>query len=312
MTDRKPKLAAHLFVALQHILPQHFLSRLMYRLARVEWAPVRRLSLRAFVRLVGIDMSEAAEPDLQAYPHLAALFTRALRPNARAMDPDPRAVLCPVDGTISQLGAITDGRIVQAKGHDYSVRDLLGGRTEMHHLFEGGRFATIYLSPKDYHRIHMPLAGDLVEMLHLGGRLFSVNAIAAALVPGLFARNERVVALFGSDAGPMALVLVGAIFVGGIETVWEGEVTPGLSGVTCRRWHYTGKSNRVHLDRGDEMGRFNLGSTVVLLFPATAIDWDPALRPGAKVRLGQRIGTRYVGDPMPIGKAHSATACTTQ
>ena len=162
----------------------------------------------------------------------------------------------------------------------------------MHHLFEGGSFATIYLSPKDYHRVHMPLAGDLVEMIHLGGRLFSVNAVTAALVPGLFARNERVVSVFGSDAGPMALVLVGAIFVGGIETVWEGEVTPGVPGMSRRRWHYTGKGNRVSLGRGEEMGRFNLGSTVVLLLPAGAVTWDPALRPGSKVRLGQRLGAR--------------------
>jgi phosphatidylserine decarboxylase len=235
-------------------------------------------------------MGEAAQPDLRAYPHLAALFTRALRSDARPLDPDPRALLCPVDGTVSQIGPIADGRIVQAKGHDYSVQDLLGGRAELHRLFEGGSFATIYLSPKDYHRVHMPLAGDLKEMIHLGGRLFSVNGVTAALVPGLFARNERVVSVFGTDAGPMALVLVGAIFVGGIETVWEGEVAPWIPSTSQRRWRYAGEGKRVGLGRGEEMGRFNLGSTVVLLLPAGAVVWDPALRPGSKVRLGQRLG----------------------
>ena len=290
MTDRKPSLAARLLVALQHILPQHLLSLLMYRLARVEWAPLRWLSIRAFVRLVEIDMGEAANPDLQAYPHLAALFTRALRPGARPMDPDPHALVCPVDGRVSQIGPIADGRIVQAKGHDYSVQDLLGGCTEMHRLFEGGSFATIYLSPKDYHRVHMPLAGDLEETIYLGGRLFSVNTVTAVLVPGLFARNERVVSVFGTDAGPMALVLVGAIFVGGIETVWNGEVAPWVQGKSQRRWHYAGEDTRVSLGRGEEMGRFNLGSTVVLLLPAGAVTWDPALRPGTKVQMGQRLG----------------------
>ncbi|WP_295429659.1 archaetidylserine decarboxylase [uncultured Thiodictyon sp.] len=282
---------ARLFVGLQYLLPQHGLSLLMYRLARVEAAPFKGWMIRAYVRLVGVDLGLAAEPDLAAYPHLAAFFTRALRPDARPLDPDPAAVLSPVDGTISQIGTIVDGRIIQAKGQDYSVSDLLGGGTDAHHLFDGGRFATIYLSPRDYHRIHMPLAGDLAEMTYLGGRLFSVNRMTAQRVPGLFARNERVLCLFGTDAGPMALVLVGAIFVGGIETVWEGEVAPTLSGLRCRRWHYTGKSRQVHLGRGEELGRFNLGSTIVLLFPPGALAWDPALAPGQAVRLGQRLGT---------------------
>lgn len=287
MTEGKPSLGAHLFVALQHLLPQHRLSQLMYRLARLEWRPFRRLATGAFIRLTGIRMDEAAEPDPRAYPHLAALFTRALRPGARPLDPDPRAIVSPVDGTLSQIGPIADGRIVQAKGHDYSVRDLLGERGDLHRLFEGGGFATVYLSPKDYHRIHMPVSGDLIETRHLGGRLFSVNAVTAALVPDLFARNERVVTLFGTEAGPMALVLVGAIFVGGIETVWQGEIAPAPSAAACRRW----PDQRVRLGRGEEMGRFNLGSTVVLLFPAGTMAWEAGLQPGDQVRMGQRIGT---------------------
>ncbi|WP_295590153.1 archaetidylserine decarboxylase [uncultured Lamprocystis sp.] len=291
MNNRESSWGARLFVGLQHVLPQHLLSLLMYRLARIEWAPLKNLMIRAYVRLVGVDLRAAAQPELTAYPHLNAFFTRALRPDARPLDPDPRAVLSPVDGTISQIGSITDGRIIQAKGIDYSVRDLLGGQQEANHVFDGGRFATIYLSPRDYHRIHMPLAGELAEMTYVGGRLFSVNQVTAALVPGLFARNERVLCLFGTDLGPVAVVLVGAIFVGGIETVWEGEVTPALPGLRSRRWQYTGSTARVRLDRGEELGRFNLGSTVILLFPADTLTWAPSLVPGQPVRLGQRIGT---------------------
>ncbi|WP_295391954.1 archaetidylserine decarboxylase [uncultured Thiodictyon sp.] len=292
MTDRDSNWGARLFVGLQYLLPQHALSRLMYRLARVTAAPFKGWMIRAYVRLVGVDLSLAAQPNLSAYPHLAAFFTRALRPQVRPMDPDPAAVLSPVDGTISQIGTIADGRVIQAKGHNYSVCDLLGGDTDAHRRFEGGTFATIYLSPRDYHRIHMPLAGDLAQMTYLGGRLFSVNRMTAERVPGLFARNERVVCSFGTDAGPMALVLVGAIFVGGIETVWAGEVAPAPSGLGRRHWDYRGEAQRVHLGRGAEMGRFNMGSTIVLLFPAGAATWDPTLAPGATVRFGQRIGTR--------------------
>ena len=291
MTDRESGWGARLFVGLQHLLPQHALSLLMYRLSRVERAQLKGLMIRAFVRLVGVDMGEAAEPKLAAYRHLNALFTRALSPDARPLDPDPAAVLAPVDGTISQIGTITDGRIIQAKGHDYSASDLLGGQGEGLHRFDGGSFATIYLSPRDYHRIHMPLAGDLNDMTYLGGRLFSVNRATADLVPGLFARNERVVCRFGTAAGPMAVVLVGAIFVGGIETVWEGEVAPAAPGLDRRLWRYAGTDRRVQLGRGEEMGRFNLGSTVILLFPKGSVAWDDTLAPGRPVRVGQRIGT---------------------
>jgi len=292
LNERGVGIGARLFVALQHGLPQHLLSRRMYRLARVEWPPLKRLLISGFIRLIGIDMREAAQPDPAAYPHLNGLFTRALRPGARPLDPSPSAVLSPVDGTISQVGAITDGRIIQAKGHQYSVADLLAGRGEGHRLFDGGSFATLYLSPRDYHRVHMPLAGSLAEMRHVAGRLFSVNGITAALVPGLFARNERVVCLFDSAAGPMAIVLVGAIFVGGIETVWAGEVTPAQTG--ARRRDRQG-SSPVSLERGEEMGRFNLGSTVVLLFPPGAVTWEPTQAPGRPVRLGERIGTCLAG-----------------
>ena len=276
---------ARAYVALQHALPQHLLSSLMYGLARVEWAPIRVPLVRLFVALTGIRMEESEQPDPGAYPHLNALFTRRLRPGLRPVDPDPGAVLAPVDGVLSQLGRIEDGRLIQAKGLDYSVADLLGDPAGSGHPFEGGDFATLYLSPKDYHRIHMPLAGDLTAMVHRDGRLFAVNAITAGLVPGLFARNERVICRFDTQVGPMAMVLVGAIFVGGIETVWAGPVTPARASDPKRR-----ATGQVRLEAGAEMGRFNLGSTVILLFPPGAVSWDPALAPGSPVRFGQRIG----------------------
>jgi phosphatidylserine decarboxylase len=290
--DRDSKWWAPLFVGLQYLLPQHLLSRLMYRLARLEAAPFPWFSIRAFVRLNCVDLSEAEHSDPSDYPSLAAFFTRALRPGVRPLDPDPAAVISPVDGKISQLGTIHGGHLIQAKWHDYTVGDLLDGETAVSRQFDGGTFATIYLSPRDYHRVHMPLAGDLTEMSYAGGRLFSVNRMTAELVPGLFARNERVMSLFDTEVGPMAMVLVGAIFVGGIETVWAGEVTPAMPGVWSRRHNYRIDSPHVRLERGEEMGRFNLGSTVILLFPPGAVTWDESLTPGDEVRMGQRIGTR--------------------
>lgn len=285
-------LGERLFVALQHLIPQRWLSERMYGLARVRWRPLKALLIRVFARLYRIDMGLALEPDLSAYPHFNAFFTRALKPDARPLDSHPRAVHCPVDGAISQIGPISGGRIIQAKGHSYSVQALLGLEPDEQHPFDGGQFATIYLSPNDYHRIHMPLSGDLTQMIHVPGRLFSVNATTARLVPGLFARNERVVCRFDTEAGGMGLVLVGAIFVGGMETVWAGEITPPHSGEDIQRWDYSDDCQHIRLEGGDEMGRFNLGSTVVLLFPPNRVQWEPGLAPGQKVRLGQRLGMR--------------------
>ncbi|AFL73342.1 archaetidylserine decarboxylase [Thiocystis violascens] len=293
MTDHStPSPRERLFVALQHLLPQHGLSTLMHRLARVRWRPLKALLIRAFARLYRIDMSLAEEPELSAYPHFNAFFTRALRPDARPLDPAPHAVLCPVDGTISQIGRIAAGRLIQAKGHDYGADALLGLANGAAHPFDGGVFATIYLSPSDYHRIHMPLAGALAEMTYAPGRLFSVNNSTAKLVPGLFARNERVICRFATEAGDMAMVLVGAIFVGGIETVWAGAITPPHSGRALQHWEYRNDADPIRLARGAEMGRFNLGSTVILLFPPGRVAWDTNLAPGQQVRLGERIGIR--------------------
>jgi phosphatidylserine decarboxylase len=301
MKEGSPGVMVRLYVALQGLLPQHGLSRLMYRLARVEWAPLRLPLIWVFIRVTGIRMSEAAEPDPRRYRHLNALFTRALRPELRPLDPDPAAILSPVDGLLSQIGTVAGGRLIQAKGQDFALGELLGGDAEATRQFDGGAFATLYLSPRDYHRIHMPLAGELRGMAHLAGRLYSVNGTTAALVPGLFARNERVVCRFETPAGPMSLVLVGAIFVGGIETTWAGEVSP----IAAARERLPRLKEReravVRLERGAEMGRFNLGSTVVLLFPAGMVSWDPSRVPGSAVRIGQRLGAliRPVGTNSP-------------
>lgn len=261
----------------------------MYGLARARWQPLKNLLIRAFLGLYRIDMTEASEPDPRAYPHFNAFFTRALRPGTRPPDADPLAVLCPVDGSVSQIGRIDGDRLIQAKGRDYRLGELLGGGAERTSAFAGGAFATLYLAPGDYHRIHMPLAGDLAWMRHLPGRLFSVNATTVALVPRLFARNERVACGFDTPAGAMAMVLVGAIFVGGIETVWAGQITP-VRGRTL-----IPEGGAARLERGAEMGRFNLGSTVVLLFEPGRVRWDPALAPGQRVRVGQRLG---VSEPL--------------
>ncbi|MDD5036309.1 MAG: archaetidylserine decarboxylase [Methylococcaceae bacterium] len=272
---------------LQYPLPHHALSRLMHRLTRCENRAWKDAFIRSIIRLYRVDMSEALEPDPEAYPCFNAFFTRALKPEARPLCADDDALLCPADGAISQIGDIQTGSILQAKGKSFTATDLLGGSADRAKVFENGRFATIYLSPRDYHRLHMPLTGTLREMIHVPGRLFSVNAATANQVPNLFARNERVVALFDTEAGPMALVLVGAIFVASIETVWHGVVTPP-SASTVRTWNYP--ENAPVLNRGEEMGRFNMGSTLIVLFGENTMEWEESLSPGKKTRMGQRLG----------------------
>jgi phosphatidylserine decarboxylase len=282
-------LGQRLFVAMQHGLPQHALSNAMFKLTQLRLGILTTVAIRAFVRAFKVDLSEASDPAPSAYPSFNAFFTRALREGARPPDPRTRALLSPVDGTLSQLGRIESGRIVQAKGRDYSAQELLGGVPALARQFDGGAFATLYLSPRDYHRVHMPLGGSLRETMHVPGRLFSVNPTTAAGVKRLFARNERLVCVFDTALGPMAMVLVGAIFVGSIETVWGGRVTPPRG----RRIVRTPTGDRgLQLQRGAEMGRFNMGSTVILLLPKNSIDWDPALTPGNTIRCGQALGLR--------------------
>jgi len=233
-------------------------------------------------------MQEAANPDINSYASFNEFFTRELKDGVRQIAADKNAIACPADGAVSQAGNITDGDIIQAKGMSYTAVDLLGGDAERAAPFKNGKFTTIYLSPKDYHRMHMPLDGTLREMIHVPGRLFSVNGATANSVPRLFARNERVVALFDTEAGPMALVLVGAIFVASIETVWHGEVTPPSS-TKVRQWTYT--DDAPQLKKGEELGRFNMGSTIIVLFGEQAINWQDSFKTGEKVQLGEPIGS---------------------
>ncbi len=285
MSDRPLRPTERLFVAIQHLLPQHLLSALMYRVTRWQWRPFKDAFIAWFIGQYRVDMTLAVEPDPKAYASFNAFFTRALRPDARPLAADPAALLCPADGALSQMGEIRDGSLLQAKGHDYSVVDLLGGDAQAAAAFVGGSFATIYLSPRDYHRVHMPLAGALSAMTHIPGRLFSVNAVTARGVPRLFARNERVVCRFDTEVGPLALILVGAIFVGSMETVWAGQITPPPHGVRPPE-----PEGPVRLARGEEMGRFNMGSTVILLLPPGAVNWDPEIRPGDPLRMGDALG----------------------
>lgn len=289
---RGPSVVDRLRAWPQYLLPGHALSRVMHRLTRSRVGWFKNLFIRTVVRLYGVDLSEAAVRDPKLFPSFNAFFTRPLVRGARPMPGGADEVACPVDGVVSQAGPIRGGRIFQAKGKDYTLAELLGGSRERAEPFRDGSFATLYLSPRDYHRIHMPVAGRLREMVHVPGRLFSVDAATTRAVPRLFARNERVAALFDTDAGPMALVLVGALFVGSVETVWHGEVTPP-AGSTVRTWLYPQEGDGVvEIGRGEEMGRFNMGSTVVVLFGADAVRWRDDLAPEAPVRLGRAIGDR--------------------
>ncbi|MFM7274654.1 MAG: archaetidylserine decarboxylase [Gammaproteobacteria bacterium] len=280
---------ATLFVLLQYLLPQHGLSRLTGALAACRIGFVKVWLIRRFIAAFGVDMREAAEPDPSGYPHFNAFFTRALRPGARPVDMSPEALVSPADGAVSQAGRIEAGRIVQAKGRWFSAAELLADAADASR-FDGGHFATIYLSPKDYHRVHMPCDARLVGLRYIPGQLFSVNGVTADSVPGLFARNERLVCQFETACGPMAMVLVGAMIVAGIETVWTGAIAP--AGRAVLSIALESDTSARSIDRGAEMGRFQLGSTVILLFPRGAIDWDPLLQPGAPLRMGQRIGRR--------------------
>jgi phosphatidylserine decarboxylase len=286
-----PTLRARLFVALQHLLPQHFLSRQVHRLARSRVKPVKRALIGSFVRHFRPDMSDAADPEPHDYPSFNAFFTRSLRPGSRPCDPDPRALACPVDGTVSQIGRLDGTRLLQAKGHHYSIEALLGGASRWAERLAGGSFATLYLAPYNYHRIHMPAAATLSAAWFVPGKLFSVNAATAAAVPGLFARNERVVCAFEEGPLAFALALVGALFVGSIATVWHGDVTPCSPRRATELPLDTGRAPR-RLERGAELGRFNMGSTVILLLPPGAAQWLPELQPGSTVRVGQTLGWR--------------------
>lgn len=288
-----PKLGARMFVALQYLLPQHLLSRAVLSLTRLRLRPVKDSLIGAFVRHFQPDMSEARDRDPLSYPSFNAFFTRELVAGARRPDPDVCALASPADGTVSQIGRLSGSTIVQAKGHDYSVQALLGGASKWSDLFTGGSFATVYLAPYNYHRVHMPVSGLLREAWFVPGTLFSVNATTAAAVPGLFARNERVILILQSEAVTFAVVLVGALFVGSMSTVWHGDIAPRK-----RRGPVLLPAPRTdarRLEKGAELGRFNMGSTVILLLPDGAVQWRPELAAGSTVRVGETLGRLEIG-----------------
>ncbi|MCU7827633.1 MAG: archaetidylserine decarboxylase [Candidatus Thiodiazotropha sp. (ex Myrtea sp. 'scaly one' KF741663)] len=285
------KIAEALFVGLQYLLPHHLLSWLMHSITRIEAKGFKDTLIRRVIDWYKVDMQEALESDPSTYRSFNDFFTRALRPDTRPVTQETNKVACPADGALNQAGDIEGDDLFQAKGHHYSLLELLGGDPEMSQQFEEGSFATIYLSPRDYHRVHMPLNGKLRKMVHVPGRLFSVNETTSRMVPRLFARNERVISLFDTDIGPMAVILVGAIFVSSIDTVWAGTITPVRERV--RSWNYQPQPTpqTVNLEKGEEMGRFNMGSTVILLFGKDAIEWDEAFTAGATLKVGEAIAT---------------------
>ncbi|MDR3213728.1 MAG: archaetidylserine decarboxylase [Azoarcus sp.] len=275
-----------LTVLLQYLMPKQALTYVAGKFASWRGGAVTAAAISAFARRYRVDMGEAAEPGLRAYASFNDFFTRALRPELRPLA--KADLVCPVDGAVSEFGAIMGGQIFQAKGHRYSTHALVGGDAELAARFDNGSFATLYLSPSDYHRIHMPRAGRLIRMIHVPGSLFSVNPLMARRVPGLFARNERVVCVFESAEGLFALVLVGAVIVGSIATVWHGVVTPPRH----RRpsiWKYEADAG-IELAQGAEMGRFMLGSTVVALFDNPEVRFVPEWEPGVPVRMGGAMG----------------------
>jgi phosphatidylserine decarboxylase len=276
-----------LFAALQYLLPKHLMSRLIYRLTRSEAPFVKRTFLRIFLNGYRINMAEAQQPDPFAYPSFNAFFTRALRPDARPIASEPAVIVSPVDGTVSQCGELQGDSILQAKGHRYSLRELLAGDEAAVSAYRDGSFACIYLAPYNYHRIHMPEAGVVRGNLYVPGDLFSVNASTARAVPRVFARNERLICDFDTEHGRMAVILVGALHVGSIETVHCGEVNPLPRRRKAPQPISTGIGRRFA--RGEELGRFNMGSTVVLLFQRNRVAWSDTLKPESTVQLGCAI-----------------------
>ena len=276
-----------LAVLSQYLLPKQALTVLAGKLAGVQAGALTSAVIRWFVGRYGVNMAEAANPDIASYASFNEFFTRPLQEGVR-----PLAVtdfICPVDGAISQFGAIERDQIFQAKGHSYSTTALVGGDRELAARFENGSFATLYLSPRDYHRIHMPCDGRLIRMIHVPGALFSVNPVTARGVPSLFARNERVVCVFDSPHGPFVLVLVGATIVGSMATVWHGVVNPPRPG-HLREWNYS--DQQIEFKKGDEMGRFLLGSTVVMLFPRNVLQFNQSWAPAQAIRLGEAMGSK--------------------
>ena len=279
---------SRLFIFFQYLLPHHLLSRGVGILAQNHL--LRKLFIRTFIKRYKVDLSQAKIQDVEKFENFNAFFTRELQADARPLPTAQGAIVCPADGAVSQLGDIADGNLLQAKGKHYSCQSLLAGDAQMAALFQSGKFATIYLSPSDYHRVHMPMAGILKKTIYVPGKLFSVNQTTAESVPNLFARNERLVCLFTTAAGPMAVILVGAMIVAGIDTVWAGEVCPMAGKRDIQITDYSNQIPAVQLPLGGELGRFRLGSTAIVLFQHGAMKFESSLEATSSVAMGQLLG----------------------
>ncbi len=277
-----------LFIVFQYLVPQHLLSRLVGRVANSTKPWIKNTFITSFAKRYAVDMREAVQEDPTAYPTFNAFFTRALKDGVRPINVTADAIVSPTDGVVSAAGNITEDCVIQAKGKSFSLTALLGGSEDTARPFQDGAFATVYLSPKDYHRVHMPCAGTLRKMIYVPGKLFSVNQATSEKIDNLFARNERVVCLFDTAAGPLAMVLVGAMIVAGIETVWAGRVAP--SGQVLLEVEYDNENPPLRYEKGAEMGRFKLGSTVILVYGKNAASWLSSLDEGCAVRMGEVIG----------------------
>jgi phosphatidylserine decarboxylase len=286
-TQKSASPVEYLKVLPQYLIPQHTLSRAVYRITRCKWKPLKNFLIKSFVSWFKVDMSLAKQPDGTTYIHFNDFFTRELRPDARPIVGDKNTIISPVDGSISQIGKINSGDIFQAKDRLYDLNALLAGDHEMAENFKDGQFTTLYLSPRDYHRIHMPLDGKLIKMTYAPGKLFAVNNHTVKVVEQLFARNERIISYFETAIGSMAIIMVGAMNVGSMETVWAGEITPTNNrSITITDY----KDRQIYLKRGDEIGRFNMGSTVIVLFGKDRAHWLPALQLCQLITMGTTIG----------------------
>ncbi|NNE38893.1 MAG: phosphatidylserine decarboxylase, partial [Gammaproteobacteria bacterium] len=287
--DRKSNFMTSITVFFQHLLPQHMLTGLMYKIARSRWEPFKNFLISRFIDYYKVDMSIASITDAKSYPHFNAFFTRELKTTARPVDMADNTIVSPVDGTISQFGKIHKDILMQAKGKDYKLSTLLGGNVDLSKRFENGQFMTIYLSPRDYHRIHMPVSGKLKSMSYVPGKLYSVNQATTDHVNNLFAINERIISIFDTGLGRVALVMVGAIFVGSMEPVWAGEITPA-SHRELKQITYGDQV--IELDKGQEMGRFNMGSTVILLFEPNSIQFRENMNIDLPLNMGSGIAIK--------------------
>lgn len=270
----------------QYFIPQHFISSLVYRITHCETLWFKNILIKLFISVFDVDMSLANNPDPESYSSFNTFFTRELSPEARPISLDEMTILSPVDGAVSQVGNIQNDTIIQAKGKSYTLKDLLV-EDKLVTMFTGGTFATLYLSPKDYHRIHMPVSGQLKRMIYVPGKLFAVNSHTVRVVDSVFARNERVINIFNTDTGPMAMVMVGALNVGSMDTVWAGQITPAKDRVINDTQYSEGD---VQLQQGQEMGRFNMGSTVILLFPKDVMQWSAGMVAEKTIIVGEGIG----------------------